>query len=78
MLAFRLSASLEHEMPPFLPTVHLGQMMQFISNETQLVGDIFLYSRKEKDMVIVLQNPSSLHLGFSDCAPVSQMSLLPN
>ena len=49
MFEFRLSPSLDCEIPPFLPKVHLGQMMQFISNETQLgeEGDI-LFQKRER------------------------------
>lgn len=50
MFEFRLSVSLDCEIPPFLPIVHLGQMMQFISNETQLEGGrhFSLYQKRER------------------------------
>ena len=65
MFEFRLSVSPDCEIPPFLPIVHLGHMMQFISNETQLGGGgIFLIPEKRKTCSLYFKTPLPFILAF--------------
>lgn len=50
------SVSVDPEIPLYLLTVHLSEVMQFVSHQIQLVGHIFLDNREEKDTLIVLNS----------------------